>query len=195
MTGATSSLRVRFGHFLHRFLAEVTASVVVTASIAGATTAYLHYSNNAPATAVAPLAPAVMASAPASLPGKPIADLSGMLSPVVADPSNSQLQPVSLAKPSTQAQTLVPPKPASSAQWRRKVVAVLAKTARKPEATAGTDPLISTTPAVPLAPPDRSVAPPDRSLADAAPKPASADDNGELQLLPPGLVPQVTANP
>ena len=203
MSGVKSSLLGRAGHFLHRFLSEVTASVIVTASIAGATTAYLHYSNNQPTT-VAPMAPAVLASAPASAPAapaKPIVDLSGMLTPAVADPSVSQLQPVTTGKVQTQAQFQPAPKPAaSSSQWRRKVVAVLAKTARKPETTtAGPDPLISTTPAAPLTPPDRSpanAAPrPAPTNEVGAPKPASADDNGDPPLLPPALVPQITLNP
>ena len=94
MTGVQTSLLGRLGHFLHRFLSEVTASVIVTASIAGATTAYLHYSNNMPAPTVQQAAP-VMASAPAapSAPVRPATDLTGMLSPVVADPMQSQLQP------------------------------------------------------------------------------------------------------
>ena len=33
MTGVKTSMLERLGHFVHRFLSEVTASVIVTASV------------------------------------------------------------------------------------------------------------------------------------------------------------------
>ena len=199
MTGVNTSLLERLGHFLHRFLSEVTASVIVTASIAGATTAYLHYSNNAPAPTVQQAAP-VMASAPAapSAPVRPATDLTGMLSPVVADPMQSQLQPATAGKPLMQPQPPVTkPASASSSQWRKKVIAVLAKT-RKPDTTGSTEPLTSPAPAAPLTPPDRTLAdaapPPPAQTPAPAPQPVAAGD--DLPLLPPGLIPQgTTADP
>ena len=196
MTGVKTSMLERLGHFLHRFLSEVTASVIVTASIAGATTAYLHYSNNNPAPTVPQAAP-VMASAPAapSAPARPATDLTNMLSPVVIDPMSSQLQPVTAGRPLTQAQPPVTkPAAASNSQWRRKVIAVLAKT-RKPDTTGSTDPLTSPAPAAPLTPPDRTMADATPPATTPAPQPAAATGD-DAPLLPPGLIPQgTTANP